>query len=105
MTTVLLVFAALLLAGSANAQQGDALRGRTLAREICSACHAVEKTIGVSPNVEAPTFREIAARPGMSELALYSAVRTPHPAMPRLVPDSSELRDLIAYIRSLEGSE
>jgi cytochrome c2 len=101
----LLVAAVLLLASAAHAQQpGDARRGHDLAREICSACHAVEKNIAVSPNVRAPTFRDIAARPGMSELGLYAAVRTPHPAMPRLVPDSSELRDVIAYIRSL-GSE
>ena len=102
----LLLAAALMLTSAAEAQRsGDVRRGQNLARQICAACHAVEKTIGVSPNAQAPTFRAIAATPGLSELGLYAAVRTPHPAMPLLVPDSSELKDLIAYIRSFDDAE
>jgi mono/diheme cytochrome c family protein len=102
---LLLSVGILFLANTAYGQQGDVRRGHALARQICAECHAVEKNIDVSPNVRAPTFRDVAARPGISDLALYAAVRTPHPAMPQLVPDSSELRDIIAYIRFLAREE
>jgi hypothetical protein len=62
----------------------------------------VENVIAPSPNERAPSFRTIAATPGISELALYSAIRTPHPDMPALVQDSAALKDIMAYILTLQ---
>ena len=105
---VLILGAALTLAlfGHAFAQSsGDIRRGQTVARTICSECHAVANTIAPSPNPDAPSFRSIAERPGVSSLSLFAAIRTPHPAMPDLVPDIADRDAVIDYILSLQPRE
>ena len=48
-------------AGIAQAQQvGSAQDGLQFAREACAECHLVDKTVGESPNTDAPTFEAIA---------------------------------------------
>ena len=83
-------------------EDGDPRRGRTLAREVCAVCHAVEKGRS-SPNPDAPTFEAIASVHGMSIRALAVALRTPHRTMPNLVLEGDELNNIIAYILSLKG--
>ena len=80
---------------------GDAEAGIAYAFKHCSECHAVERGDAGSPVIEAPGFDEIANIPGMSELALVSFFQTPHETMPNFVVPTSDVRNLIAYIRSL----
>ena len=82
---------------------GEARRGLTVAQDVCADCHAIDRNASSSPNVLAPTFRQIVDTPGMTELALYAALRTPHPIMPNLLPDSADVNNVIAYIRSLQN--
>lgn len=100
------LFAVILCAaptGVVWAQQQDNVRqGQAVARRICAQCHAVERTLGASPNPAAPSFRSIAQQPGMTELGVYAAIRTPHSDMPRLVPDMTDLQNVIAYLLSLQ---
>jgi len=49
----------------------------------------------------APTFRQIANAPDMSEIALSVLLRTPHKTMSNFTFEPDELRDLVAYIMSL----
>jgi mono/diheme cytochrome c family protein len=103
---LLLLGFGLLLAAPANAQaRGDVRRGQQVARDICASCHAVERAITTSPHPRAPSFQSIASTPGMTELGLYAALRTPHGGMPLVVPDMAELDHITAYIRSLQTEE
>lgn len=97
-----LALAAILSAGLANAQDGEPAKGLALARQVCSACHAIEKTQARSPNDAAPRFEAIANVRGMTATALTVALLTPHRSMPNIVLAPDELRDLAAYILSLK---
>jgi mono/diheme cytochrome c family protein len=100
---LLLMLAAVALAPAeaAAADRAAVERGRTVARQVCAACHAVEVGLAPSPNPRAPSFRTIATTPGMTEAGLYGALRTPHGGMPSLVPDPADRDDVIAYLRNL----
>jgi cytochrome c2 len=79
---------------------GDAKRGATLARGLCSECHAV--TPGEqSSNQAAPTFERIAGTAGMVGLALEAALNSTHRQMPNVMLSASDRADIIAYIESL----
>lgn|SRR5665647_1677508 len=92
--------AAIFLSGLANAQ--DTAKGHALAKQVCSVCHAIDKTQSRSPNEAAPRFEVIANVPGMTAIALTVALRTSHRTMPNLVLEPDELRDVAAYILSLK---
>ena len=80
---------------------GDAPRGQALAQRVCAQCHAVRKSEIRSPNPDAPTFPVVAEVPGMTALALTVVLQSAHNAMPDLVLEPQDRRDVIAYILSL----
>ncbi len=53
--------------------------------------------------MEAPPFQEVADTPGMTELALSVWLQSSHPTMPNIVLEQDDLRNVVAYIRSLKG--
>jgi mono/diheme cytochrome c family protein len=90
---------------AAPAQEaGDPRSGYAVAREVCADCHAVERGQPRSPNVSAPTFAVIAAVPGITAAALRVSLHTSHSdrTMPRLIVPPDDLRDVVAYILSLQ---
>jgi len=80
---------------------GDTQNGLALAREVCSACHAIGRALARSPNSRSPTFSELATTPGMTVAALTVALTTPHAGMPMFMLTAEQRRDIIAYILSL----
>jgi len=84
-------------------QSASAARGEVLAQTRCSACHAVGRP-GASPMAEAPPFRELHKRYPVTFLqeAFAEGLTTAHPAMPEVKLESGEIRDLIAWLESLE---
>jgi mono/diheme cytochrome c family protein len=95
--------ALLLSAGETFARApGDPEKGELLARESCSACHAIDRSSQSSPNPLAPPFRQIARTPGMNALALRAALQTSHRNMPNLVLGKGSREDVIAYILELK---
>jgi mono/diheme cytochrome c family protein len=95
-------FAAVACAQAQDA--GDAPRGQAFAQRVCAQCHAVRGDRPASPNPDAPTFRTIAAVPGMTAMALTVTLQSAHNAMPDLVLEPQERRDVIAYILSLRSA-
>jgi len=89
-------------AGASAQETGDAKEGLTMARQVCSSCHGVERGDAFSPNVLAPTFDRIAGTPGMTETALSVALQTSHKSMPNLILKPDEIDDISAYILSLQ---
>ena len=76
---------------SANANQS---RGRILAEQQCSHCHAV-KPGERSPDPDAPRFADVAAEPSITEYMLRVFLRTPHQTMPNLVIKPDDIDDLL----------
>ena len=99
--TVMVVAAACLLASAAHAQDADIEAGTAYAQEVCAACHAVLPNEELSPLPQAPTFQSVADTPGMTELALTVWLQSSHPTMPNIILTQDELRNVVAYIRSL----
>jgi mono/diheme cytochrome c family protein len=103
------VFAAIALVASvaapcgAHAQAaGDAAKGHQFVQQICSECHTVEKGQRPSPNGQAPNFETVAKTPGMTAIALTAVLRTPHRNMPNIIIADDDLRNVVAYILSLQ---
>jgi mono/diheme cytochrome c family protein len=81
---------------------GDPAKGRQFAQQICSECHNIEKGQRPSPNGQAPNFETIAKTPGMTAIALTAALRTPHRTMPNVIVTDDDLRNVVAYVLSLQ---
>ena len=77
--------------------------GRNLAVERCSGCHAIAPG-DVSPNGDAPPFREIAQLypPETLEEALAEGIMVGHDAMPAFEFSADQVQQLIAFLKSLE---
>lgn len=95
-----LVFAALM--GPVGAQEsGDSARGKLLAERICSECHAM---VPRSPHPASgiASFEAIANTPGMTAMALFVWLTSPHRDMPHIILTSRDRTDIIAYITGLK---
>ena len=100
---VLLASAMLLLSSyTGHAQDADIAAGEAYAEKVCAACHAVLANENMSPLPQAPTFQSVADTPGMTELALTVWMQSSHPTMPNIMLKPDELRNVVAYIRSLD---
>lgn len=91
------------LSDGAEAQEADIAAGKVYADEVCAACHAVQAGDAESPLTDAPPFQEVADTPGMTELALSVWLQSSHPTMPNIILEQDDLRNVVAYIRSLKG--
>jgi mono/diheme cytochrome c family protein len=92
----------LALTSQALAQDADIEAGAAYARKVCAGCHAVLANEQISPLPQAPTFQSVADTPGMTETALTVWLQSSHPTMPNIVLEQDDLRNVVAYIRSLE---
>ena len=103
---ILLLLAALLLAGSGAAFAGpvtsapDAAHGQQLAQRLCSNCHLVDAS-QTKAMADVPSFREIANRQDQTEGTIMGMIIIPKHPMPVIPISKSELKDLAAYIMSL----
>jgi mono/diheme cytochrome c family protein len=91
-----------LFAGVSARAQDTANAGLILARQLCSECHAVERTPARSPNPASPPFETIANVPGMTGMALSAALQSPHRSMPNVMLDARQLSSIVAYVLSLQ---
>ncbi|BAQ15546.1 c-type cytochrome [Methyloceanibacter caenitepidi] len=85
-----------------HAQDADIAAGKAYAEAVCAKCHAVLAGEDLSSEFGATPFQELAERPGMTEYALSVWLQTSHPTMPDIVLEQDEMRNVIAYIRSLD---
>src|SRR5476649_1942849 len=96
--SMVLVLASALLAFPASAQETSA--GGRLAVRWCMGCHIVEASQTKATD-NAPSFRDIAARPGTTAESLDRYLSTGHTLMPDFSLDTQERNALVAYILSL----
>ena len=87
----------------ASAQDADVEAGAAYAEQVCAACHAVLPNEQSSRRLpQAPTFQSVADTPGMTEIALSVWLQSSHPTMPNIILKHDDLRNVVAYIRSLK---
>jgi len=96
-----LALSLLLLAAAAgtSAYAADALRGETIAKRWCAACHVVSSA-QQQGTAQAPPFSAVAGKPDFNETALAYFLLTPHPRMPDMNLTRNQAADLAAYIKS-----
>jgi cytochrome c len=101
--TLLLAVGSALTATGVSAADARAERGRDVAIENCSGCHAIGRT-DASPRSEAPPFRALHERYPVEHLAeaLVEGIVTGHADMPEFRFSPEDAEDLIAYLRTLE---
>lgn len=82
-----------------------AVRGREIARQNCSSCHAIGP-FDDSPAPEAPPFRTLSANYRVDTLqeALAEGISVGHPAMPQFEFAPQDANALIAYLQSIQES-
>jgi cytochrome c len=99
----LLILALLLSCEVAWAQDFAADRGRRFAQANCSHCHAIGR-FGESPLPIAPPFRTLHEKYPVEYLeeAFAEGIVSGHPSMPQFELPPDQIRDLIAYLKSLE---
>ncbi len=106
MRFVVTLFVALLTFCTAEAlaqdDVGNPEEGHEFALTICAKCHAVDADQPRSRHPSAPTFKRIAAEPGMTATALFVILQNPHREMPDLILKREEMRNVIAYILTLK---
>ena len=101
---VSVVFSIVCVVTTVQAQDvGDIWQGQRLALDICASCHAVRASQTLSPDAAAPSFGAIARTPGMTATALTVWLTAhPHHSMPYLILSGQQVRDVSAYILSLQ---
>ena len=102
---LLWVLALTLAPGWALGQEeiGNVAAGRDFARGVCAECHAVERGEVYSPDERASPFIQVATTPGLTPMALFAWLQNAHSDMPPLLLDEDEMRDVTAYILSLQA--
>lgn len=78
-------------------------RGKTFALNNCARCHSIDK-VTRSPLKVAPAFRILHKRYPIETIgeALAEGIYTGHPSMPEFQLDPDQIRDLLAYLKTLE---
>jgi mono/diheme cytochrome c family protein len=81
----------------------SAQRGLNIARANCARCHAIDK-VSESPLKIAPPFRTLHERYPVTDLQepLAEGIVTGHPTMPQFRFDPDQVRDLVAFLKTLE---
>jgi mono/diheme cytochrome c family protein len=94
----------LLLAMPPAVQAADPAEGRRLAEQWCANCHQIARG-GPGPVTDAvPGFQAIAERPGRTEDAIATFLRTPHAGMPDHGLTLRQAQDLAAFVKAQGGA-
>ncbi len=78
---------------------GDAERGEALAKRWCASCHLPDATGAVSDAV--PTFHWIGQQARNDPAGIRAFLQHPHPPMPPLELDRTQIADIVAYFDTL----
>jgi cytochrome c len=90
--------------GAAQIADPAVVRGRAFVQQSCAGCHAIGPR-GDSPDGRAPPFRTLSQRLGGRDLApvLAEISRNGHVQMPPIYITDPEIKDVAAYIRTVEA--
>lgn len=94
---------ALVLVTPPAAARDAAGRGRTLVKEFCGSCHAIDRN-DKSPRAAAPPLRQIGRSYDLDGFAerLQHGISSGHPDMPEFVFDRADALAVQAWLRSIQ---
>lgn len=101
--TMLAVLIALSPATGVAQESGDPKFGLEYARAHCAQCHQVESHKNIVPQLEAPSFPELANTPDLTEHTLLVALQTAHKSIPDFTLKDEDRANVAAYIMSLRA--
>lgn len=83
----------------------DIKTGRIIAQANCSSCHAIGR-FDKSTHPAAPPFRDLGQRYPIESLeeAFAEGISVGHRDMPEWRFDPAQIRELLAYLKSIQGS-
>ena len=81
---------------------GDPEYGKLLAETWCASCHLVSVNEQSVANADVPTFSSISKRLPDDHDRLAAFIAQPHSPMPNLNLSRQDIRDVLAYIETLE---
>jgi len=90
-----------LLAGLVSSRAADIGAGKALALQWCASCHLVAEDQTTASSTSLPSFYDMAKDPGWTTEKLETFLTDPHPKMPNMSLDNTEIANLSAYIESL----
>jgi cytochrome c len=92
-----------LVTPSAVAQSPAEQRGLTFVRANCAQCHSIDR-VSPSPLAIAPPFRTLHSKYPIEDLErpLSEGIIANHPTMPQFRLEPDQVRDVIAYLKTLE---
>lgn len=104
--TLLLALAACTTTPHQAPYEGNASMGMLIARDSCGSCHAVS-LVGESPEEDAPAFREVINRPGMTREALTRWLTDAHnyPIEMGVHLEPHQVDSLVAYMQRMQAEE
>lgn len=103
--TIFAVLVALSPPTGVGAQEaGDPKFGLEYARAHCAQCHEVESHKNIVPQLEAPSFPELANTPDLTEHTLLVALQTAHKSIPDFKLKDEDRANVVAYIMSLRAN-
>lgn len=81
----------------------DLAAGRAFLANHCTACHAIDTT-GDSPNPQSPPFRILERKYPVEDLAesMAEGLFVGHDGMPEFVLSPDQIRDVLAYLKSIQ---
>lgn len=81
----------------------DEKRGKKVAEQQCSRCHAIDLN-DVSANADAPPLRDLYKRYALEDLrrAFVRGIEVAHPQMPVIQLPDQAVDDLLVYLRSID---
>ena len=86
----------------AKAQSLDTSLGHQVAEKSCSECHQIDAlSFPEKPQMNAPSFVDIARMPSTNELAIKVFLRSSHRHMPNIMLSREEIDSVAAYIMGL----
>jgi mono/diheme cytochrome c family protein len=85
----------------ANADEPDAFRGKTYAKQLCAGCHAIAPEEPTSPLTAAPPFLKVARIDAHTPESFADWLGTAHPIINGVAVKPAVAGDILAYIRGL----
>ena len=101
MNRMLALLAVYLVLGFTSAWAADAEQGEVIAKRWCGGCHLVQHERKTAPVDQAPPFVTIAGTPDFDPGKLALLLLEPHPNIPKLSLNCSEVAHLAESIRTL----